>query len=93
MPAKQVLSCTLTWMRCSTTDMYHIYYQGGRGKPSMQESSRWIYLGSTGLSKFRAVNMRLIGEEDFMRIAVTATSDAINWDINNRATITVHVRS
>ena len=86
----QVLSCTLIWMECPTADIYHIFYQSRKvSATSVSDCSPWAYLGSTGLSTFRAVDMRLLGKDDAISIAVSASSSMACWDLDNWTTILV----
>ncbi len=84
---EKVLSCTLTWLKSPITDMYHISYQSKKkGSDLLGDSAQWTHLGSTGLSSFRAVGMRLHGTDDAICVAVSASSSALCWDYHDRTT-------
>ena len=73
--SREVLSCTLTWLGGPSTDMYHIFYQSRKkGSGVLGDSAQCRHLGSTGLSTFRAVGMRLHGTDDAICIAVSTSS-------------------
>lgn len=72
--SREVLSCTLTWSKCPSTDMYHILYQSRKkGLGWSGDCAQWTHLGSTGLSTFRAMGMRLNGTDDAICIAVSTS--------------------
>ena len=88
--AEKVISCTLSWTECCTVDRYHIFYHSRKGDLP-DESARRIYLGSTALGMFRAMDMRLLGKHDCICIEVSATSARYYWDINKRTSVTIYV--
>ena len=91
--SEQVLSCTLIWGECPDADLYHIFYQSREGNStSLGDASQGTYLGSTGLSTFRAVNMRLLGNDDAISIAVSASGTTACWDADRRTSILVSAK-